>query len=293
MTFYRMLTIFKEKGISTMAFFLLFINSLGLSAAPNLQDCREEFYEYQIGHIIQITRVLEANVESTQVLLPLPPNGTVWIHRPLESLQQINHRHIRVNFKMTPVDSQERAFVTLPSPSQERLVQIDRLNANVYFFELRPIQDLKDEELRRLSPEMIHRIWWRLTNKQISWLTVEQLNWRMSRKFPFAPPHKTWLIQEQVLGINKGNIKNTLDEFDIYRWWKWFSEEQISWLTEDQLKDLVLNIKESTTIEQPKGITILGKIRLKRQMDEFSEEQISELTEDELRDLVLNLRQNI
>ena len=306
MIFYRILSslsnYFSRKIFSIITFSLLFISSLGLSAT----SCPQTFYTYQVGHTIQVIRNLETNIESIQDLLPLPPNGTVWVHRPLKSLQLVEHRHIKVDFRMTPIDSEDRASIIL-SFAQSGLVPIDRLNTNVYFFELRPIREvlaseievgsdlkeirnLKDEELRHLSSEMIHLIWWNLTDKQISYLTTEHLNWRMSRRLPFAPPHKIWLTQKQVLGINKENIQNALDEFDIYRWWKWFSEEQISWLTEDQLRNLVLNIKKSNITEDLKGVTILGKIQLKLQMNQFSKKRISELTEDKLRDLILNLK---
>ena len=298
------LTILNRK----LFFATVFFSSLDLSAATSTPDCYREPCTYQVGHIIQVIRALESNIESTQDLLPPSPNGTVWVHKPLESIQPVNHRYIRVDFQMTPT-SEERAFLIL-HPPHAGLVQIDRVGVNTYFFELRPlkevlgleievrsdlrkIQDLNKEELRRLSPEMIHLIWWDLASRQLPWLTVEQLNFRLSRGgLSYFSFYKVNLTQEQVVGVTRENVRNALDKFDIYRWWRWFSEEQISWLTEDQLRNLVLGIESNDMTETTKGISILEKIQLKWQMNQFSEEQISGLTADELRELVLNLRQN-
>ena len=257
----------KKEIIITVLFLL--IEPLNLSAAPNPKD------KYQVDHIIRVIRVLGASVESSQEILPLSPDGTIWVYRPLESLQLRGDGYFKIDFSVNPVDSEERAFyVSLPPHNGYTQTQNSR-NVNAHFFELRPlrevlvleieirgsvedVRDLNSEELRRISPETINLMWWNLANIQISWLTVDQLNWRMSRG-PLAPPHKTWLTREQVIGISKENIQNTLDEFDIYRWWRWFSEEQISWLTKDQLVKISLNLRNKE-IETPKGLTFIEKI---------------------------------
>ena len=96
------------------------------------------------------------------------------------------------------------------------------------------------EQIQKLPPEVIHSIWWDLDNIQIPWLTVEQLNYRLSRG-PLAPPHKTYLTKDQVQGISQENVQNALDEYDFYRWRKWLTDEQLSWLSPEQLHVLRLN----------------------------------------------------
>ena len=108
------------------------------------------------------------------------------------------------------------------------------------------------EQLQKLPPEVIHSIWWNLANIQVSWLTVEQLNYRLSRG-ALAPTHKTYLTRDQVQGINQENVQNVLDRFDLYRWWRWLSDEQISWLSQEQLHTLILDLREQTIIEKPKN----------------------------------------
>ena len=99
-------------------------------------------------------------------------------------------------------------------------------------------------QFQNLPPEAPHLIWWTLSNEQVSWVTGDQLNWRLSQE-PLSAPHKTWLTKEQVQGINKENMQKVLDESDIYRWWKWFSDEQISWISKRHLCTLILNLRKN------------------------------------------------
>ena len=124
-------------------------------------------------------------------------------------------------------------------------------NLDWYIFGYLGPNDMTREQLQKLPPEVIHSIWWDLVNIQPSWLTAEQLNYRLSRG-PLAPPHKTYLTKDQIQGISQENVQNVLDRFDIYRWHRWFTDEQISWFSQEQLYTLILDLREQKIIEAPK-----------------------------------------
>ena len=109
------------------------------------------------------------------------------------------------------------------------------------------------EQLQSLPPEVIPFIWSDLHSTQLSWVTIEQLNYYLSRESQdgiFGGSHnKKYLTKHQIQEINQENVQ-ALNRFDIYRWHRWFSDEQLSWRTPEQSHTLRLDLKQ-TIIKGP------------------------------------------
>ena len=97
------------------------------------------------------------------------------------------------------------------------------------------------EQIQKLPPAVIHSIWWDLADIQASWLTVEQLNYRLSQGH-LSPPQMEYLTRSQVEGISQENVQSLYDS-DIYYWQEWLTDEQLSWLSQKQLHALILNLR--------------------------------------------------
>ena len=98
-------------------------------------------------------------------------------------------------------------------------------------------------QLQNLPSQVIHAIWLDLHITQIPWVTVEQLNYYLSQKGVFDSSDEMYLTKDQIQGISQENMQ-TLNRFNIYRWYRWFSDKQISWLSPEQLHNLILGIRE-------------------------------------------------
>ena len=105
-------------------------------------------------------------------------------------------------------------------------------------------------QLQDLPSQVIRSIWLDLHITQIPWVTAEQLNYYLGQGGTFDSSDEMHLTKEQIQGINQENIQSALNRFNIYRWYRWFSDEQISWLSLEQLHNLILDIRKQDITEE-------------------------------------------